>query len=72
MTKLLEQAFSEASKLTEEEQDALARAILEELDAEHNWDTLFEQSHDLLKSLADEALKEYRTGRSKPLDPDQL
>jgi hypothetical protein len=34
MTKLLEEAFAEASKLPEPEQDALAAVILEELASE--------------------------------------
>jgi hypothetical protein len=38
MTQLLEQAFRHASKLAPQEQDALARWLLEEFDAEHRWD----------------------------------
>lgn len=34
MTKLLKRAFEEASKLPQEEQDALARILLEELASE--------------------------------------
>ncbi|NIP38052.1 MAG: hypothetical protein GWO07_03355 [Candidatus Dadabacteria bacterium] len=72
MTKLLEQAFSKASKLSEEEQDILGKAILEELAAEQKWDSLFEKSSDLLEELANEALEEHKAGKTKPLDPDQL
>jgi len=48
MTKLLERAFTEASKLPDSEQDVFARWILEELAAEKRWDTAFANSQDLL------------------------
>ena len=57
MTKLLEKAFREASKLPEQEQDALARAVLDELASERRWDELFAASRDLLEELAKEALE---------------
>jgi hypothetical protein len=72
MTDLLTQAFSEASKLSEQEQDALARWILDELAHEHQWDQAFDHSHDQLARLADEALAEHRAGRTTVLDPDRL
>lgn len=51
MTKLLQRAFEEASKLPEGEQDALGRILLEELASERRWEELFAGSHDLLLSL---------------------
>lgn len=72
MTRLLEKAFSEVAKLPEPEQDALAAAILEELDAERRWDELFLRSGDVLSELAEEALAEHRAGRTRELDPDKL
>ena len=72
MTKLLEKAFQEAAKLSEEEQDALARAVLEELASERRWDELFANSPHLLSELAEEALAEHRAGRTEALDPDKL
>lgn len=72
MTKLLQRAFEEASKLPEGEQDALGRILLEELASERHWDELFAGSHDLLSQLADEALAEHRAGRTKELDPEKL
>lgn len=72
MTKLLEKAFQEASKLPEGEQDALARALLDEMSSERRWDELFAGSPDLLEELAKEALEEHRTGRTEKLDPDRL
>jgi hypothetical protein len=52
MTKLLQRAFDEASKLPEGEQDALGRILLEELASERRWEDLFTGSHDLLGDLA--------------------
>jgi hypothetical protein len=72
MTKLLQEAFDEASKLPEAEQDALGRALLEELASERRWEDLFAGSHDVLANLADDALAEHRAGRTEKLDPDKL
>ena len=41
MTKLLEKAFKKASKLPEVEQNALAKWLLEELEAEKEWEKRF-------------------------------
>jgi len=68
MTKLLEKAFSEASKLPEEEQDALAEMLLEDLASEERWADAFIGSQAELAALADEALAEFRRGETKPLD----
>ena len=72
MTKLLQKAFEEASKLSEGEQDALGRILLEELASERRWEDLFAGSHDLLADLADRALAEHRAGRTEKLDPEKL
>lgn len=72
MTELLQKAFAEASKLPEEEQNALARALLEELASERRWDELFASSGDLLSKLAAEALEDHRAGRTQELDPNKL
>jgi hypothetical protein len=72
MTKALEEAFREASKLPEAEQEALAEAIKAEISAEGEWDTAFAQSHDVLEHLADEALTDHRAGRTTPLDPETM
>jgi hypothetical protein len=68
MTKALKKAFEAASKLPEVEQDALAAAILEELESERRWDELFQRSADTLSKLAKEALTEDRAGRTRPLE----
>ena len=72
MTKLLQKAFDEASKLPEGEQDALGRILLEELASERRWEALFAGSHDLLSELADQALAEHRSGRTEKLNPEKL
>ena len=72
MTELLEKAFTEASKLPEREQEALAGWILHEIDSERHWDDAFGASEDGLSRLADEALAERREGRTQELDPDHL
>jgi hypothetical protein len=72
MTKLLEEAFAEASKLSVQEQDALAAVILEELASERRWDQAFADSADLLAQLADQALAEHRAGKTQVLDPERL
>ncbi len=68
MTGALKRAFEVASKLPDAEQDALAAAILEELESERRWDELFQRSADTLAKLAQEALAEDRAGRTRSLD----
>ena len=72
MTNLLKKAFEAASQLPEAEQKLLAVAILAEVSSEAEWDKRFAQSSETLEQLADEALAEYRKGRTEPLDPDAL
>jgi len=72
MTQLLEQAFAQAARLPEDEQNAFAVFLLEELRSEEGWNRSFAISQDALTKLAAEAIGEYRAGRSKPLDPNQL
>jgi hypothetical protein len=67
MTKLLEKAFTEASKLPQQEQDLLARQLLADLASERRWTEAFANSQDQLGKLADEALAEFDAGKTKPL-----
>jgi hypothetical protein len=67
MTKLLDQALSEVAKLPASEQDAVAALVLEELASEKRWSLSFAKSQDLLAKLAEEALAEYASGKTKPL-----
>ena len=66
MTRALEEAFKEASKLPESGQNSLAAAIREELEAK--WERSLSDSQDVLGKLADEALDEFRSGRTQLLD----
>lgn len=68
MTKLLEKAFSEASKLPEEDQNALAEMLLDDLASEERWADALAGSQAELAALADEALAEFRRGEIKSLD----
>ncbi len=68
MTKLLEKAFSEASKLPEEDQNALAEMLLDDLASEGRWAAALAGSQSELAALADEALAEFRRGDTKLLD----
>ena len=67
MTKMLEKAVAVIASLPEQEQDALASLILEELASEEKWSRAFSQSNESLERLANEALAEYRAGKTKPL-----
>ena len=68
MTQLLERAFTEASKLPEPEQDAMASLLLAELQSEQRWTHSFASSQDQLAQLADEALREFAAGETLPMD----
>lgn len=72
LTASLEKAFTEASKLSVDEQDALAGWILKELESERLWDKAFSVSSDKLAILAEEALKEHKNGKTRILDPEKL
>ena len=61
MTKLLEKAFEALNKLPENEQDNFAQLIIEDL----KWDKSFTTSQDLLLIMANEAVEEYKTGKTK-------
>ena len=74
MTELLQQAFEQAAKLPQTQQDTFARFLLAELDSERRWDDLLNrpESEDLLEQLADQAVAAHRAGRTQPLDPEAL
>jgi len=70
MTKLLEEAIKAITQLPAKEQDAMASLILEEIAAEQRWDEAFAKSEIQLAQLAEEALTEFKQGKTKPLDID--
>ena len=69
MTEALKKAFEKAAQLPEADQDALAAAILTEIESEEAWESAFSSSQQALGALADEALDEHRKGKTRPLDP---
>ena len=68
MTQLLERAFTEASRLPEPEQDAVASLLLAELESDRRWTRSFASSQDEMSRLADEALREFAAGETLPMD----
>ena len=72
MTDALKKLFDVVSRLPEREQDALAATILDDLAADKHWEIALASSSGALERLADEALAEYRAGRTEPLDPETL
>ncbi len=55
-----------ASKLPEQDQEALGAMLIREMESEKKWSALFQESQDLLAKLADEAIKEHRCGKTTP------
>jgi len=73
MGKLLKRAIEEAEKLPDSEQEAIGSWLLAEIESERRWDELFSRPpSEALKRMAEEALEDYRAGRTSPLDPDRL
>jgi len=72
MTKLLEQALAELSKLSESDQDSMAAWLLEEIESDRRWDKALSESHKSLARMADEAFAEHSDGRTQELDPDRM
>ena len=66
MTQLLKQAFDEAIKLDNVEQDALAAEILDELRAESRWDKSLASSVDVIDKMGEQALKEFQQQKTTP------
>lgn len=72
MTELLESAIARLKALPENEQNAIATIIMEELEDETKWDEAFSRSKDGLAKLAAEAMAEYHAGKTIELDPETL
>jgi hypothetical protein len=72
MTELLKSAIAKLQTLPESEQNAIASAILEEIEDEKRWDAAFAQSPDVLAKLAASAMAEYDAGKTQELDPETL
>jgi hypothetical protein len=72
MTTLLSKAFKKASGLPESLQDELARKLLEELEWERKWETSIKNSSDKIDRLAEQALHEYKAGKTSEIGIDEL
>ena len=63
MIAALKLAMEKAEKLSEKEQEAIAKLILDEVE----WNKTFANSSDQLSMLANEAVEEYKKGKTKPM-----
>ncbi len=72
MSTLLSKLMEEVSKLPEIQQNELAAHWLEDLKDDLRWEQSFASSQDQLAKLADQALKDFKEGRTKNLGFDEL
>jgi hypothetical protein len=72
MTRALDAVIAKLSGLPAEEQDRIARWLLDELEDDELWDRQFATSQDALGKLAAEARADRAAGRATELDPDKL
>jgi hypothetical protein len=66
MTNLLKQAIEKTSLLPDEEQNKIAQMILDEISDEEKWDNKFSNTQEGLSLLAEKAIKDYKSGKTKP------
>jgi hypothetical protein len=69
MNALLEKALAEMARLPEDEQEAIAALILDEIAAERGWDERFAKTQDLLGALVRSARAEVARGDVISGDP---
>jgi len=72
VTKLAAEAWEKLQELDDDQQDRLARIILDDIESDRRWDELFAKSQDFLGELAAEAKAEYEAGLTDELTPDKL
>jgi hypothetical protein len=72
MTRTLDAAIAKLTTLPPEEQDRVARWLLDELRDEEHWARQFATSQGILGKLAKEARSDQASGRTTPLDPEKL
>lgn len=68
MTTMLKKAFLAVEKLPENKQNEFASFILAEISSDYKWNSLFKKSQKQLSCLAEEALAEYKEGKTTQLD----
>lgn len=67
MTPLLEEAISEARKLSEQAQDAIAVMILGQIAEDRGWDESFARSQGQLARMAEKVRADIAAGRVRDL-----
>jgi hypothetical protein len=72
VTQALDAAIAKLETLPPDEQDRVARWLLEELRDEEHWARQFAGSQEALRNLAAEAREDRAQGRATELDPDKL
>ena len=72
MTRTLDSAIAKLEAMPAEEQDRVARWLLDELRDEERWTNLFANSQDALSKLADEARAARAASKTTELKPDDL
>ncbi len=73
MTHLLEQAIAKLQMLPEQEQDTIARMILEDVEDNHRWDAAFAATQDPLARVAQKVRADIAVaGRTHAMGFDEL
>jgi hypothetical protein len=72
VTDRLKKAFDAASRLPDEEQDAVAEWLLAELASEEGWVERFARTQDALSTLAREASEEHERDETEEMKPESL
>jgi hypothetical protein len=72
MTELLRKAFHEAAQLPDDQQDAIASLLLEELKSDRAWGHAFDRSQEALEELANDAVRDHKAEKTDRLDPSSL
>ncbi len=60
----LKEVISKVEQLQDEEQKQIAKLLEDEI----QWDTTFQKTQDQLSNLAEEALQEFKAGKTKKED----
>lgn len=61
-----------ATTLPEEVQNDIAKQLMEDIEGEFQWDNTLARSQDQLAKLANQALEEFKAGRTKKMGFDEL
>ncbi len=68
MTTLFSEAMTRVSQMSDQDQDAIAALILEEIESEARWDRAFAAAPSALADLGRKALAEHRAGATRPME----